>query len=83
MPKEPKLYCEAGIHYYVPPFAADEIIPFGICHVRYYWRHKPTGRSGMHYVYLLQPGKMNVLIEHWNRTENWEYSLTDYRPVVY
>lgn len=76
--KTPKAFHEAGVIYYVPPFASDETLPYEMCRVRYYWKHKPTGRTGSHAIMLDGPGLIHGLIGHWNRTEEWEYSVVPF-----
>lgn len=77
-----KAYREAGITYWVPPFTEAEEIYLGSYRclpVVYRWTHKPTGRTGTHTVYMFPEDVKHfpTLLAHWNRTEEWEYTLTN------
>ena len=71
-----RTYCEAGVHYASATRAQD--IPHGMENVRYYWKHKPTGRTGSHCVQLWNKGDIHRLIGHWNgytaEGGEWAYS---------
>lgn len=74
---------EAGITYFVPPFHGKEVIS-ACLPVVYHWKHVPTGKTGTHTVYLF-PGDVKrfpKLLAYWNRTKEWEYSLTKFVLVV-
>ena len=77
--KEPKSYREEGITYFVGPFLYDEQI-YVDCYklraVTYNWYNKPTGKMGVHTIFLFPEDvkKLPQLIAHWNRTEEWVYS---------
>lgn len=77
----PKSYREAGITYWVPPFTEAESIylaSYQCVRVAYQWKHKATGRAGMHAVYLFKSDvqRFPKLLERWSGcTKEWEYSL--------
>lgn len=85
---EPIMYHEVGITYCVPPFTkAEEIYigSFGMVPVSYRWTHKPTGKTGLHIVHVFSESvkRFPILIAHWNRTEEWEYTLPNAKVEVH
>jgi hypothetical protein len=83
----PKAYREVGITYFVPPFTYQEEIYVGcyrLLPVVYRWKHAPTGREGTHTVYLFPEDvkRFPLLLAHWNRCEEWEYTLTNHVLVI-
>lgn len=76
---EPKAFREAEITYFVPPFSSEEQIYidcYKLERVTYQWKHLPSGKTGQHSVCLFDKNDIHRLIGHWNRTKDWEYSLT-------
>ena len=83
----PTGYREAGVTYYVPPFRREEQIYvecYKMVPVRYKWNYVPTGKEGTHVVYLFKEDvkRFPCLIEYWNRTADWKYTLTNSSAVV-
>ncbi len=80
--EEPRMYRDAGVTYCVPPFTAAEQIGVD-CHrmqrMTYAWKHKPTGRTGSHTVYVFhyEVKRFPDLISRWNlcMPDVWEYSF--------
>jgi len=84
----PKAYREAGVTYFVPPFTDQEQVYVDghkLVPVASKWKHVPTGDEGVHIVYLFPEDvkRFPLLLDHWNRTEQWRYSLTNATPVVF
>lgn len=74
------MYREVGITYCVPPFLKkEEKAVRGMVPIVYYWHYRPTGRRGTHIVFIFPEDEKRFpsLLAHWNRTENWHYSLAN------
>lgn len=74
-----KMFHEAGVTYCVPPFTRDEQINVdysGMQPIAYRYRHC-GGHEGTDTVYIFPEGKKDFLnlLAHWNRAEDWTYTL--------
>lgn len=77
--QEPNAYREAGVTYFVPAFTDAEkhwIEAHRLMAVVYTWRHKQSGKTGQHTIFVWTLATLPVLLRHWNKaTTQWEYSL--------
>ena len=76
--QEPRMCREAGITYCSPSFLEEEKLWVSIYMrpVTYKWKHITSGGTGFHVVYVFTEDvkRFPLLLAHWNRAEDWEYS---------
>lgn len=74
--EELTIWVEGGICYTWPEIKQD--VPMRLPGWRvfaYGWRHVATGRAGIRYILCRNEADLRTLVAHWNRDENWNYSL--------
>lgn len=73
---ELQVFEEAGVTYAIP--TVQQGVPMrspGWRVFSYQWKHVPTGMGGVSFVLCMNGREAHRLIEHWNRTSEWDYSL--------